>query len=247
MRDGEDGFVFELTPKSNKLTGLDERVIEIRDEVTGEELKLFLSRKAGKLEVTYFDVSPNAQVKEWGGLPWEKDFVAPGMTLLQICELPFSKVRKMADTREALVAWQKSWVGPKPNSISPWLGEKLAPGTWRLDPLLGDYEILLELPTDQLTNAEPEDGIKFHETYKYYLLWAHHGLEPPPISVVAHADDGRLISTDRRRLLAAQEAGRKTIKAWFSGTSSRGGPAWKLPEDEMRPVKTIWREIQNEH
>jgi hypothetical protein len=245
MRDGEDGFVFELTPKSNKLTGFDERVVEIRDEVTGEKLKLFFSRKAGKLEVTYFDLGPNTQVKEWEGLPWEKDFVAPGLSLQKTRKLPLSKIRKMVDTREALIAWGKTWVGPAPNSLSPWLGEKLPLGTWRLDPLDGDYDVLVELPTDQIISGEPEDGVKFHESYKHYLLWARHGLEPPPITVVAHADDGRLVSIDRRRLLAAQEAGRKKIKAWFSETTPNGGPTWKLSKTEMQEVKDIWSEIQS--
>ena len=117
----------------------------------------------------------------------------------------------------------------QPNSLSPWTGDVPPVGTWRLDDMMGEFEMLVELPLDQVEPGEPEDGIKGWEGYALYVQWAREGRQPPPITVVRHVD-GRLVSIHRRRVLAAKDAGLRTILAWFSETDARGRNLWRLPE-----------------
>lgn len=80
---------------------------------------------------------------------------------------------------------------------------------------------LREFDASELTTAEAEDGIKQHHTYQKYVQWAKEGKEPPYI-FVAQTDSGKLQSTNRRRVLAAQEAGTK-IKGWFGPMNKETG------------------------
>lgn len=76
--------------------------------------------------------------------------------------------------------------------------------------------VLREFSPRDLMSNEVEDGITRTPTFRQYVEWAREGSEPPPISSVARSQNGKLVSTNRRRLLAAQEAGAKAIKGWFS-------------------------------
>lgn len=130
------------------------------------------------------------------------------------------------DPAEAKRVYKETRFPAKPNELAPWEGENPPVGTWRLDPVFGEFEILLELSLDEITPGEPEDGIKNWEGYPLYVQWAREGREAPAITVVRHVN-GHLVSCDRRRVLAAKDAGKKTILAWFSETDNRGRNPWQ--------------------
>ena len=113
----------------------------------------------------------------------------------------------------------------KPNSLTPYQGKNPPIGTWRQDPSFGEFEVLVEMSLDQITPGEPEEGIKNWKGYPLYVKWAKEGKEAPAIRVVRHID-GHLASCNRRRVLAAKDAGLETITAWFSETNDRGSNAW---------------------
>lgn len=62
----------------------------------------------------------------------------------------------------------------------------------------------------ELGMSEYEEDIKKDKTYKDYLKWAKEGLKPPYITAFT-LEDGSIQSINRRRVLAAKEAGVKTI------------------------------------
>jgi hypothetical protein len=73
-----------------------------------------------------------------------------------------------------------------------------------LDPNKIDYtekweseEIVLQMPSTQ-----------------QYIQWYKEGHMPPPITVVFNTTQEKYLSTNRRRLLAAREAGMKQIPVW---------------------------------
>lgn len=111
------------------------------------------------------------------------------------------------------------------NSLEPWKGEVPPVGTWRMDDMTGELEQLREFDPHELGLTEEGEGVKGREDYRQYVEWAKEGKTPPPIEVVKHADGG-LISTNRRRVLAAREAGKGKIHGWFSDTLPSGRPAW---------------------
>jgi hypothetical protein len=139
----------------------------------------------------------------------------------------------------------RDWQFPaQANSLAPWEGQLPPLGTWKVDPLFGEFEVLTEIPLDEVTPGEPEDMIKLWEGYPLYVQWAREGRPPPPVTVVRHVD-GHLVSCNRRRVLAARDAGVRTIVAWFSETGAAGRTAWRLPRDHyaLMPVgATVWTE-----
>ena len=64
-------------------------------------------------------------------------------------------------------------------------------------------------------------------TTRQYIEWFKQGHKPPPISVVRHVRGGHLVSCNRRRWLAAREAGVETLKCWYSPTHNRRAK-WEL-------------------
>jgi hypothetical protein len=130
------------------------------------------------------------------------------------------------DVTQAKATFEETAFAARPNSLTPWDGTNPSLGTWRLDPDMGEWEVLLELDLEEVFPGEPEDYIKGWEGYSLYVQWAIEGKEAPAIRVVRHVD-GHLVSCNRRRVLAAKDAGLKTIKAWFSETNSRGQNPWK--------------------
>ncbi len=80
---------------------------------------------------------------------------------------------------------------------------------------------LRDFDPKDLTTTEAEDGIRQHPTYKKYVQWAKEGKEPPYV-FVAQTDNGTLQVTNRRRTLAAREAGTK-IKGWFGPANRETG------------------------
>lgn len=99
---------------------------------------------------------------------------------------------------------------------------------WMIDPVLGGVSVLVEVGVD---GVEPGEGGWEYAlrlpTTRQYVEWFKQGHEPPPIIVVQHRD-GDLVSCNRRRWLAAREAGVKTLKAFYSPTTTNGRPKWEL-------------------
>lgn len=80
---------------------------------------------------------------------------------------------------------------------------------------------LREFDPNDLVLSESEEGIKKHPTYQQYVKWANDGIDPPYI-FVAQTESGKLQATNRRRTLAAREAGRK-IQGWYGPFNQETG------------------------
>jgi len=95
-------------------------------------------------------------------------------------------------------------------------------GTWRVSPF-GDISVLIEIPVNEMEASEQEWDIalRYPET-QLYIQWQKEGYEPPPLDVIRTAivngRGGNLRSCNRRRWLAAREAGVKSLKCWYSPT-----------------------------
>ncbi len=106
---------------------------------------------------------------------------------------------------------------PVPNSRIPLQFRMPVLGTWKLDPF-GELSILVEIPLDQFQPSEGDwDRVLKHPETQLYIQWQKEGHEPPPLSVV-NTDKGNLRTQNRRRWLAAREAGVKSLKCWYSPT-----------------------------
>lgn len=130
-------------------------------------------------------------------------------------------------TKEELDQYQEF---PLPNSITPWEGEIPPVGTWRFDPAAvnpedTELEQLTRFNLKDIVVTEGEAGVRGRPDYQLYVQWLEEGREPPPIVVVRHVN-GELHSLNRRRVMAARDAGRNTILVWFSETNARGRNAW---------------------
>jgi hypothetical protein len=158
-------------------------------------------------------------------------------------------MRHITDTDLALIDIDRArqvyrdWQHPaRVNSLTPWEGEIPPLSTWKVDAFMGQFEVLAEIPLNEVEPGEPEGMIKTWRGYPLYVQWAKEGRQAPPITVVRHVN-GHLVSCNRRRVLAAKDAGCETIVAWFSETGKSGGNAWCLPRDHyaLMPLgATIW-------
>lgn len=103
------------------------------------------------------------------------------------------------------------------------------PGTWMVDPY-GGIEVLVEIPICQFQPSEGDwdFALRYPETQDY-IQWQKEGHEPPPLSVIRTAS-GNLRSCNRRRWLAAREAGIKMLKCWYSPTHPEhcASPKWDV-------------------
>lgn len=97
--------------------------------------------------------------------------------------------------------------------------------SWQSDPKEAYIDYLTEHNPSDLVTSEPEDGIKQRDvSYPKYVEWAKAGHEPPPISTSKSSKEGSpIVSSNRRRVLAAKEAGVKKIKAWHSAENPHTG------------------------
>ena len=128
---------------------------------------------------------------------------------------------------DAKAVWGQTWCKAPSNGTEPWTGEIPPLGTWRYDAVLGEWEVLVEIPADEVVPAEQDwDFARKHWTTRNYVKWVHQGYQAPPINVVRHAK-GNLVSTNRRRVLAAWEVGLPTILAWYSETDDNGKALWR--------------------
>lgn len=93
---------------------------------------------------------------------------------------------------------------------------------------LGTIWRLVKVPRRDCPPGEPdwERALRL-ETTQQYIQWFREGLRPPPIYVV-QTQTGKLSSLNRRRWLAAREAGIEEMLAWYSPTvKGELAPAWE--------------------
>jgi len=105
-------------------------------------------------------------------------------------------------------------------------------GTWQLDPW-GELNVLVEIPISEFAPFEGEwERVLKTPQMAEYIRWQKDGFEPPPLSVVS-TDMGNLSTQNRRRWLAAREAGVKSLKCWYSPTHPQhcASPKWKVTEN----------------
>lgn len=97
--------------------------------------------------------------------------------------------------------------------------------SWQTDPHNAYVDFLHEFSPHDLVTSEHEDGVKGRDqSYPKYVEWAKSGHEPPPISTAENTKEGgKVVSANRRRVLAAQDAGSKSIKAWHSVQNKETG------------------------
>lgn len=97
------------------------------------------------------------------------------------------------------------------------LGQVPPVGTWRMDPVLGYLEQLQLVPVDELSFSESTTDPIIRRSVDKYVGYYQAGLQPPPAEVVWNEPTQRLITLNRRRVLAAKEAGVPSILAWVGG------------------------------
>ncbi len=146
--------------------------------------------------------------------------------------------KNMEGFGEDVGAWERD---------KPWTGEIPPVGTWRMDRATGALEQLRLVNVNEITPMEPEGEVMDREDYKQYVEWAKQGIQPPPITVVKGIESGNWLSVNRRRLMAAKEAGQETILAWASDTdmeTSRPIPSHKdVVEQALAEGKPVPAEV----
>jgi len=125
-----------------------------------------------------------------------------------------------------------------PNRMEPWEGSYPGLWEWRIDPVLGSLDQFLYLPTMQIRPTENPEEVRRWRGYQTYVEWAREGKSPPPIGVTL--DDNGLRSVNRRRLLAAQDANRLRIAAWYSPAFESDWWPWSLPKMHFGETQGQW-------
>lgn len=98
---------------------------------------------------------------------------------------------------------------------------------WAWDAVMGDIWALVELDVADFKPGENDwNAALQYESTRQYIEWFKQGHNPPPLFVVRHVD-GDLVSLNRRRWLAAREAGVKSLLCYYSATTVHGRPAWE--------------------
>lgn len=98
------------------------------------------------------------------------------------------------------------------------------------DPYL---QFLAEVDPHQVHPNEAEENIRLSTAFKAYVQWSQAGIDPP-YTTVFEVDSGKLVTPNRRRTLAAREAGR-TLQAWLGRVNRETG----LPLKYRDVVKAI--------
>jgi len=115
---------------------------------------------------------------------------------------------------------------------------------WAWDTITGIIWALVSLPVSDFAPTEQDwTNALAHASTQQYIQWYREGHLPPPLKVVRHVD-GRLVSLNRRRWLAAKAAGILELPCYYSPTLSSGRPAWerKLCHYDRQRVCVEYRE-----
>ena len=113
------------------------------------------------------------------------------------------------------------------NKPSMTLVDYKPPYDWACDKVLGSVFALVNIYIHDCKPAEKDWARALNlKSTQQYIKWFREGHYPPPIFVVQH-QDGNFISCNRRRWLAAREAGLNYIPAWLSPSNQDGTPKWE--------------------
>jgi len=154
--------------------------------------------------------------------------------------IPPEAVKSLMESGVPELRRRDQWLAES-NGTSPQTGFETFPhGTARInqfgDPNESYVDYMTEFSPHEIEPTEPEDGIKKSQTYKDYVQWAKAGHQPPPVSVFSSNNgNGKLLTSSRRRTLAAREAGVEKIPAWHGPYNPETGNPLKYG-DVMKAV-----------
>jgi hypothetical protein len=154
--------------------------------------------------------------------------------------IPPHAVKSLMESGVPELRRRDEWLAES-NGASPQTGFETFPhGTARInqfgDPNESYVDYMTEFSPHDIEPTEPEDGIKKSQTYKDYVQWAKAGHQPPPVSVFSSNNgNGKLLTSSRRRTLAAREAGVAKIPAWHGPYNPETGNPLKYG-DVMKAV-----------
>lgn len=97
---------------------------------------------------------------------------------------------------------------------------------WHPDPLEAYVDYIEIIDPRKVFPSEPEGGIRMHPSFARYLEWLRAGYQPPYPSVFEQIHDGgspKLIGSNRRRILTAQDAGLTEITVWLGRWNQKTG------------------------
>jgi len=146
--------------------------------------------------------------------------------------IPAEAVKDILNTdRAELQRRDASYNPPSNNAEKPYTDYEQYPlgsakvASWNTDHNEAYVDYLTEHNPADLVTSEHEDGIRQRDSsYPKYVEWAKAGHEAPPIATARAAKpDAKTVSSNRRRVLAAQEAGVAKLKAWHSPENSETG------------------------
>jgi len=166
------------------------------------------------------------------------------MRIRDVEHVTLGEIRARVDVPAAIARNREAEAADAAPRDRPWDGANPDPGTWRLEPVMGEFAVLVLVSPFEVEPSEPEDDIRLRcPHYPRYVEWYRAGFVPPAIRTVRHALRGRVVSLDRRRVLAARAAGVASIPAWHSEArpddlfpwQDKGlGRAWRTDADAAR-------------
>jgi len=149
--------------------------------------------------------------------------------------IPAKAVHDVLSTHPDELARRDKYSAPssdRENAVGPTLDYEQHPlGTAKIDSsrhATGEtdnayVDYLREFDPQKLVTSEHEDGISKSGSVAKYVEWAKAGHKAPPISVFDSSNgNGDLVSTNRRRVLAAREAGTK-LTGWHGVNNKETG------------------------
>lgn len=192
-------------------------------------LKEWLSRPA-TVALSYNPDQPRAAAGSRDGGRWTKvtavakRFGIPAQTVHDILTTPADELARR-DKYMAPSSGRDDAVGPTLDYEKHPLGtakiDSSRHATGETDNAYVDY--LREFDPHELKTSEHEDGISKSGSVAKYVEWAKAGHQAPPISVFDSSNgNGDLVSTNRRRVLAAREAGTKLV-GWHGVNNKETG------------------------
>jgi len=197
--------------------------------LTIPQLKEWLSLPATKA-LSFNPDQPRVGKGEKGGGQWAKA-VAVGKRF----GIPAEAVHDLLSTHPDVLAKRDKYSAPssdRDNPVGPTLDyEKHPLGTAKIDSsrhATGEtndayVDYLREFDPQELKTSEHEDGMNKSESVRAYAEWMKAGHKAPPISVFDSSNgNGDLVSTNRRRVLAARKAGTK-LNGWHGVTNKETG------------------------
>lgn len=149
--------------------------------------------------------------------------------MLDLRHITVADILCVTTIEEATEVYRQTWCKAPSNGQEPWKGYIPPIGTWRCDPMLEEWDVLIEVHAHEIEPAEKDwDHALRHWSTQNYIQWLLAGHESPPINVVRNITVCKLLSADgRRRVLAARETDLPIMKAWFSETDDRGRALWR--------------------